>query len=210
MHNLTERSQKTEKTLKTEFVANKPNEKNKFIKNSFFSNKVDTEANPPFTKVANSLFKTIKKTFEVKEGKLLKIYIIEGRTIELKPFEEKPFNAKNNIVKKGKFISMQYNTTVKPKEKKMVPFKQIIIKAKMLNVVSFRELSVESRILMLKRHSKNNFVSNKTTKREYNHNILNNTVGVIEINGNRVNTLNNLNNLNSLNTVSNKTHEYYL
>jgi hypothetical protein len=47
--------------------------------------------------VANSLFKTIKKTFEVKEGKLLKIYIIEGRTIELKPFEEKPLMLKTTL-----------------------------------------------------------------------------------------------------------------
>ncbi len=57
--------------MKTEFVVNKPNEKNEFIINSYFSKKVETEAYPPFTKVANSLFKTIKKTFEVKEGKLL-------------------------------------------------------------------------------------------------------------------------------------------
>jgi len=149
-------SERSNKYLKMTSDANglKSIKKTKLIKNSYLLSKENTEKlertnekveNPKNLKA--SLFKSIKKTFEATAPK---------KTQETKP--------------KIKFINMQYNTVKSKAVKESTTslkdksFKQIR-KTPNTNIISSREISMESRKLLLKRNSENNCLS-KTTLRD--------------------------------------------
>lgn len=159
-------SERSNKYLKTtsDAMGLKSIKKTKLIKNSYLLSRENIEKlekttdkvenNPKNLKTSNILFKSIKKTFEAPK----------------KNSEAKP---------KIKFINMQYNTAKSKaakeikdikeitliKEKTKESFKQIR-KTPITNIISSREISMESRKFLLKRNSENNCASNSNLRED--------------------------------------------